>query len=240
MDMERDVFQRLRLAVDDAQIVDFEKRGVRVAERGFRPRGRLERAAEIDLAHCRVRHHLLDCALGDPLADMHGVNPVDQRGNAFHVVVDDQDRPAVGAHLGDQRRERRGLARRQAGERLVDQHHLRIAGDRLGDLHFAQVRERQGRRAPVKHAGQSDTLGDRPRPSVGGGAGQHVQQSVGQKAENDVLDDRLPVERPRVLEHHAHAEPGDPVRRPARDLPAVDPHRAGVRPLDPQDRFHHR
>ena len=31
-----------------------------------------------------------------------------------------------------------------------------------------------------------------------------------------------------MLEHHADAEPGDPVRRPARDLPAVDPHRSGV------------
>ena len=100
---------------------------------------------------------------------MHGVNAVDQRGDALHVVVDDEDRPPVGAHFGDQRRERRGLARRQAGERLVDQHHLRIAGDRLGDLHFAQVGERQRRGAPVEDACQSDTLGDRPRPRVGGG-----------------------------------------------------------------------
>ena len=31
-----------------------------------------------------------------------------------------------------------------------------------------------------------------------------------------------------MLEHHADAEPGDPVRRPARDLPPVDLDRSGV------------
>ena len=43
-----------------------------------------------------------------------------------------------------------------------------------------------------------------------------------------------------MLEHHADAEPGDPVRRPARDLAAVDPNRSGVGPLDAEDRLHHR
>ena len=68
---------------------------------------------------------------------MHGVNTVDERRHALHVVIDDEHRPAVVAHFGDQLGEGCSLARGQARERLVDQHHLRIAGNRLGDLDFA-------------------------------------------------------------------------------------------------------
>src|SRR5208282_4786098 len=108
------------------------------------------------------------------------------------------------------------------------------------DLDSAQVRERQRRGAPAEHSGQSDPLGDRARPRAGGRVGKDVDEAVGQQPEDDVLDHRLPIERTRMLEHHADAEPGDPVRRPARDLPPVDPDRSGVRPLDAEDRFHHR
>src|SRR5271154_7474294 len=43
-----------------------------------------------------------------------------------------------------------------------------------------------------------------------------------------------------MLEHHAYAEPRDSVWRPARDLDAVDAHRPAVRPLDAENRLHHR
>src|SRR5271170_3319193 len=42
-----------------------------------------------------------------------------------------------------------------------------------------------------------------------------------------------------MLEHHAYAEPGDSVRRPARDLDAIDAHRPAIGPLDAEYRFHH-
>ena len=88
-----------------------------------------------------------------------------------------QHRSAVVAHFGDQLGEGRGLARGQARERLVDQHHLGIAGDRLGDLDLAQVGERQRRGAPVEHRGQADALGDRARPRVGRGVGEEIEQA---------------------------------------------------------------
>ena len=240
MHMERNILQRLRLVIDDVQILDFEKRRLGVAESGFRPRRRLDRAAKIDPAHGLIRHHLRDRTLRDLFPDMHGVNAVDERRHAFHVVIDDEDRPPIVAHFGDQLGEGCGLARGQAGERLVDQHHLRIAGDRLGDLDFAQVGERQRRGAAIQHPGQSDALGDRARARVRGGAGKQIQQSIGQQAKQDVLEHRLPMQRARMLEHHADAQPRDPVRRPARNLPAVDPNRSRVGPLDAEDRFHHR
>ena len=110
--------------------------------------------------------------------------------------------------------EGRGLPRGEAGERLVDQHHLRIAGDRLGDLDLAQVGEWQGRGAAIDHVGQTDALGDGPRARLDA-RGKQVQQLVGQEPKQDVLEHRLPMQRARMLEHHADAEPRDPVRRPA-------------------------
>ena len=50
--------------------------------------------------------------------------------------------------------------RRQAGERLVDQHHFGIARHRFGELHAAQIGERQRPWMPLQNAAQSDLLGD--------------------------------------------------------------------------------
>ena len=65
------------------------------------------------------------------------------------------------------------------------------------------------------HLGQTDALGDGSRSRVDGGAGKQIQQLVGQEPKQDVLEHRLPMQRARMLEHHADAEPRDPVRRPA-------------------------
>ena len=240
MDVDRHVLQSLRLAVEDVQIPDFEEGRLDVAKRGFGTRRRLQGAAEIDPAHRFVLHDLLHRALGDALADVHGVNAIDERGDALDVVIDDQHRSAVVAHFDDQPGERRRFARRQAGEGFVDQHHFGIAGDGFGDLHLAQVGERQGRGPPIERRAQPDALGDRARALLDGGVGKKIQQPVGQEPEDDVLEHRLPMQRTRMLEHHPDAEPRDPVRRPAGDLDAVDAHRPGVGPLDAEDRLHHR
>src|ERR1700729_866426 len=65
MDMDRDVVERLRLAVMHADVLDFEERRRGVAERGFRARRGLDAAAEIDAAHGVVAHHLVGTAFGD-------------------------------------------------------------------------------------------------------------------------------------------------------------------------------
>ena len=138
-------------------------------------------------------------------------------------------------------RERRSLARGQAREGLVDEHDLRVARDRLGDLDLAQVGEGQASRAAGRARAPRPTRSAiaRARASLSG-SGKRRQQLVGQEREHDVLEHGLPVQRARMLEDHADAEAGDPVRRPARDLDAFDANRAGVRPLDAHDQLHHR
>ena len=70
----------------------------------------------------------------------------------------------------------------EAGERLVDQQHLRIARDRLGDLDLAQIGERQSGRAPVEHGAQADALGDGAGARIGLRIGEQPRELVGQAA----------------------------------------------------------
>ena len=123
-----------------------------IAERGFRARRGLDAAAEIDAAHGLVAHHLVGAAFGDALADIHGEHAVDEPRHAFDVVIDQENGAAVVAQFADQIGECRGLLRGQPGERLVDQQHLRIPRDCLGNLDLAQIGERQSRRAAVEHS----------------------------------------------------------------------------------------
>ena len=152
MDVDRHVVERLRLAVMHADVLDFEERRRGVAERGFRPRRGLDAAAEIDAPHGLVAHHLVGAAFGDTLADIHGEHAVDQARHAFDVVIDQENGAAVIAQFANQIGERRGLFRRQPGERFVDQQHLRIPCDCLGNLDLAQIGKRQGRRPAVEHS----------------------------------------------------------------------------------------
>ena len=111
MDVDRYVLERLRLAVLHADLVDGEKRHRGIAERGLRPRRGLDAAAEIDAADFLVAHHLFGRAFGDALADIHGDDPVDEAGDAFHVVVDEEHGAAIVAQFADQIGERFGLLR---------------------------------------------------------------------------------------------------------------------------------
>ena len=212
----------------------------RVAERGFRARRGLDAAAEIDAPHGLVAHHLFGAAFGDAFADIHGDHAVDQAGDALHVVIDQQHGAAVVAQFADEIGEGRGFRRGQAGERLVDQQHLRIARDRLGDFDLAQVGERQRGRAPVEHGAQADARGDGAGALVGLRVGEQPGELVGQQRELDVFQHGLAMQRTRMLKHDAGAHARDPVRRPAGDLDAVDAHRAGIGAFDAHDQLHHR
>ena len=108
----------------------------------FRARRGLDTAAEIDAAHGFVAHHLVGAAFGDALADIHGEHAVDEARHAFDVVIDEENGAAVIAQFANQIGERRGFLRRQPGKRFVDQQHLRIPRDCLGDLDLAQIGER--------------------------------------------------------------------------------------------------
>ena len=171
MHVQRRLLQRRRAVVGHVDGVDFEERRLRVGKRGFRPLGRGQRAAEIDPPHRLVVHHRLRLSFRDALADIHGEHAVGERGDALDVVVDDQHRPPVAPHLGDQLGENSRLARGEPGEGLVDQHDLGLARDRLGKLDAPEIRERQRRGQAVENAAQADPLGDFARAPVDGGIG---------------------------------------------------------------------
>ena len=120
----------------------------------------LDLAAEIDAAHGFVLHHLVGAAFGDPFAEIHGDDAVGERGDALDAVVDKQHGTALVAQRADQIGKDLDLAGRQAGEGLVDQHHFGIARDRFGDLHAAQIGERQRPGMPLQDAAEADLLGD--------------------------------------------------------------------------------
>ena len=132
---------------------------------------------------------------------VHRQHPIHQPGHAFHVVIDQQDGAAVPAEAVDQVGEDSDFRRRQPGEGFIDQHHLRVARQRLGHLQPAQIGERQRRRAPVQHGTKAHAFGDRPRAFLHMRRHRQLEQRVGQERELDVLQHRLSVERAGVLEH---------------------------------------
>ena len=100
--------------------------------------------------------------------------------------------------------------RGQAGEGLVDQHHLGIARHRFGELHAAQIGERQRPWMPLQNAAQSDRSAMARARSAAEALRRKPQQRVGQQRQLDVLQHSLPLQRPRMLE--------DDARRPARAM----------------------
>ncbi|MGY4242345.1 hypothetical protein ACVIIZ_003753 [Bradyrhizobium sp. USDA 4523] len=195
MDVDRDVFQCLRLAVMHADILDLQQRHL-VLERGLGPRMGLDRAAEIDPPHGLVLHHVLGAAGRDLLAEIHREHAVDQRRDALDVVVDQHHRATLVAEAADQCGEGADLGAGETGEGLVDQHDLGVARDRLGQFQPAQVGEWQRRRAAVHHRPEADTLGD-PFGALGQRlVGKQHEQAVGQQRYHDVLQHGLPVQRP--------------------------------------------
>src|SRR6185312_13424800 len=126
LDVDAHLLERLRLAVEHADVLDFEQRRAGNAGRRL-VLHRFDLAAEIDTANGLVAHHLVGAALGDALANIHGEHAIDQRRHALDVVIDEQHGAALGAEAADELGEDRDLAAGEAGERLVHQHDARIA-----------------------------------------------------------------------------------------------------------------
>ena len=194
-----------------------------VAERGFRPRRRLDAAAEIDPPHRFVAHHLFGGALGDALADIHREHAVDQRARRSSRC----DRPA--ARRGRRRATRRSDRRRPPSPSQVRPANGSSISSTCGSRAIALAISILRRSANGSVAGRrSSTLlkpdagGDGAGAFVGLRVGEQPRQLVGQQRELDVLQHRLPMQRARVLEHDADAQARDVVRRPAGDLGAVD------------------
>src|SRR6202007_3039701 len=66
------------------------------------------------------------------------------------------------------------------------------------------------------------------------------EQAVRQQRDHDVLQHGLPVQRPRVLKHHAETLARDLVRGQAGDVLALENHISRCRAFDAHDRLHRR
>jgi len=235
---QRHALERLRLAVEHADIVHRQQRAAAGSgDRGAR--GGLDRAAEIDAADGLVAHDLLGGAFGHALAEIHRQHAIDQGGDPLHIVIDQQHGVALGAEARDEGREIGHLAGGEAGEGFVHQDHARVAGDGLGQFEAAQIGEGQGRWQPVDHGVEAHAGGDLAGAVIDVAVGEQPDQAVRQQRELDVLQHGLAVQRAGVLEHQAHALARDAVRGPARDLGAGETDGARVRALDAHDELHH-
>src|SRR5579862_5671060 len=86
---------------------------------------------------------------------------------------------------------------------------------------------------------QASPLGDRPCLAVHFRMGKQGNQTVRQQRYLDVLKNRLPVERPRMLEYQSHAPSGDLVGGQPRQFDAVELDRAAGRSHHAHDHLHH-
>jgi len=111
-------------------------------------------------AHLFVAHHLVGAAGNDFLAEIHRKHPVDQGCDALDVVVDQEHRAPLIAEAADHSEKVPTSASVSPAKGLVDQHHLGIPGDGLGELKPAQIRKRQRRRAAIHHGAKADAVGD--------------------------------------------------------------------------------
>ena len=230
--------ERLGLAVLDAEGFDLEEGGL-VLEAGFGAGGGGDGAAEVDPADGFVGHDLVGGAFGDRLAEIHGEGAVDEGGDGFHVVVDEEDGVAVVAEAADEVGEGGDLGGGEAGEGFVDEDDRRVAGESLGELEAAEVGEGEGGGAAVEDGGEADAAGDDAGAGVDCGVGEEAEEAVGEEGELDVLEDGLAVEGAGVLEDQADAEARDAVGGLAGKLGAAEADAAGGGGLDAHDELHH-
>ena len=107
--------------------------------------------------HLGVRHHLVERAVGDHLAEVHHDRPVDAVADHPEIVLDEQDRHAPlvlqGAkHLG----QLTGLVDVEARRGLVGHQELGLAHERPGQLHQPAHPEAEGGDGRVRLVGEPD------------------------------------------------------------------------------------
>ena len=115
------------------------------------------------------------------LAEIHGDDAVDEGGDAFDVVVDEEDRPALIAEPGDEGGEGGDFAGGEAGEGFVDEDDFGVAADGLGEFEAAEVGEGEGCGAAVDDIGEADALGDGAGAGVDAGVGEKFQECIGEE-----------------------------------------------------------
>ncbi len=102
--------------------------------------------AEIKPAHFGIVDDVVLAALHQDLAGIDDVGPVGQSEGLAHIVVGNEDADAAGGQTPNQPLNLDHRLGIDARERLVEQHVIRPAGERAGDLHAAALPARQGDR----------------------------------------------------------------------------------------------
>ena len=145
LDLERDVVQRLVLAVGDADVLKPQHR---------RLRDRRASHAASDSTPSRR-------AFRDPLAGIHHHHSVAQGADGFHDVLDHDDGDAVATDQADQVDAGLQLGGIEAGEPLVEQQQLRMAGERARKLEPLLVDVGQLEPSMVRVPAEPDALQQR-------------------------------------------------------------------------------
>ena len=100
-------------------------------------------AAEVGGDHRRILLHFRRRSFGDLLAVVEHEHAVADAHHELHVVLDQQDRRAVAADVGEEPLERRRLGRVHSRRGLVEREQLRLGRERAGDLEAALVAVRE-------------------------------------------------------------------------------------------------
>ena len=113
--------------------------------------------AEVGRPHRRIVPDLLGRADGDPLSEVEYEDDARQGEDRGDVVLDDHHGQRMLAVVHDLAEDREQVLRRfhvQPREWLVEEEHVRIAGERTSDLHQADDAERQRCHRRFAHPGE--------------------------------------------------------------------------------------
>ena len=238
----RDALQRLRLAVEHADILDLEQRRSASLKRAFGPRRRLDRAAEIDPAHGLVlmTSSAVPSAISSP-------RYIARRGRRAPRRSSRCGRPAAprGLRRGSCGSVRRRSRPRRASVRRRARRPAPPCGSRaiaFAKLQPAQIGERQRRRDAGRiTCAEADALGD-PAGALGRACGRRNSMSRLSGSSASLMFSSTVC---RCSGRECWNTMPTPLRaircegQPA-DLDAVETDSTGGRPLDAHDELHHR
>src|SRR3989449_4577754 len=187
------------------------------------------------LAAVRLRRgeEILRRALLDHLPLVHEDDAVGDAAGEPHLVRDAHHRHALAGERGHDVEHLVDHLRVERGGRLVEQHDLRLHGERAGDGHALLLTAREVGGIGVRFLAQPDPLEQRARRLLGLGA---REPPYLHRRQHDVLQLRHVREQVERLEHHAHPRAqGRQVHPALRDRVAQHDDVTGLNALEPVD-----
>ena len=236
--LERDAAHLLDLAVvDHVQVADLEERRARV--------GRALLDPEHDLA---PDHQLRQAGLGralardgvDLLAAAEDADPVGDLEHLVQLVRDEDDRHPAGLQVAEDLEQLERLLRREDGGRLVEDQDVRLAVERLQDLHPLLLADRDVGDQRVGVDLELELRGELADALVRGAVVEHDPGVRRLVREHDVLRDRHDRDEHEVLVHHPDPAVDRVLRRLEDDGLAVHEDLALVGPVEPVEDVHQR